>query len=81
MNSYYQGRVFLKALAKADLFDTDMSAEDWAQGCGLMTTYGHGYIFKDFTEDEAVKAIEKYAEAVAEEMAEAGRIEDDTVDD
>lgn len=68
MNNYRQGKIFISALDKADKCDVDMSAEDWAQACGLMHTYGHGYIFEEFTEEEAIKAIEETAESYAEEI-------------
>lgn len=64
MNNNKQGRIFLAALNEADTGDTDMSAEDWAQMTGLMHNYGHGYIFEDFTKEEAIKKIE----AIAEEL-------------
>lgn len=70
MNSYKQGKIFLAALNEADTGDTDMSAEDWAQMTGLMHTYGHGYIFEDFTKEEAIKKIEACAEQLAEEAKE-----------
>ena len=70
MNNYKQGRIFTAALNKADTGDTDMSAEDWAQACGLMANYGHGYEFADFTEEEAIKAIEQAARDLEEQAAE-----------
>lgn len=70
MNSYKQGKIFLAALNDADTGDTDMSAEDWARMTGLMTAYGHDYIFEDFTKYEAIKKIEACAEQLAEEAKE-----------
>lgn len=43
---------FKQALAQADTGDIDMSVADWAQSVGLMTTYGHGYIW-DLPRDES----------------------------
>lgn len=67
MNNTIQGKIFLRALNKADKGDVDMPAADWAQATGLMRNYGHGYEWEDFTEAEAVKAIERIAEEYSEE--------------
>lgn len=69
MNNYKQGRIFEQAYQEADTQGIDMSLEDWAQGCGLMRNYGHGYEFESFTKAEAVKKIEEYAHACIEESA------------
>ena len=72
MNNYKQGRIFNQALNEADTGDTDMSAEDWAQMTGLMHSYGHGYIFEDFTKEEAIKKIEAIAEELEAEAEAEG---------
>lgn len=65
----WQLDTFKRALGRADTGDIEMSVTDWAQAVGVMTNYGHGYIWnlpkdKDgqVNEDAVTEWIEVYAE-------------------
>lgn len=69
----WQLDTFKRALERADIGDIEMSVADWAQAVGVMTTYGHGYIWdlpkdKDgqVDEDTIIERIEAYAEGYNE---------------